>query len=770
MPVTIKRGGLKFRDASSGEYIDVDVVGERKTSEQIADIEAAGAAERSAIQTKGEQTRASIPADYTDLSDSVGDLKSAFDSVSEQIESVEVTQSLNTSYVGVTVERVNENTIKIYGTSTAARRILCLNGQNNVATSSTSFSKTLDANTYAVSVSATGYTSEQNIFSWQYTYTTFANAVTVVTLASPNDIINLSQDAMFGLTFSTGADFGTSENATYITINVKRYIAKDEVARSELAETIRYTVQTLTEEQEAQARDNIDCVGNDTLYKYNFYDALAFGNGESGLYKGITYTRNDDNSWTISGTATALSFRNIINSTTEIPRFIIPGRKYKFLFNGGTIPVRLFVYKNGSSIFAETYTQDFEYTFPTDMDGVIVRYQIENGTAISPEVTVKYTFVPETVTSIDNQYTYNTTVEQTVQQISNTYDLNVSPSITTDDHGWLMAVDTNTSSETGKTDMTAAIMAMLTETGYCHLSEGIFYVSGNIDMPSRSTLCGCGKTTIIRLLQSVSSGYAIKMTSLNTLKDLCVSGAYSAPSAWTQTRTGILFAANQDGQEGTTQYETDRCLMNNVWVENFTDSGIKCHNTSQSVRKGLYANNVMTAACWCGLNIDYNSEFNKFTNVLTSQCVIGCTNNGGNNVFTACTFHGASIGFKVDGTQPNSAHGTINGCTFCHAGSNSGSAITMTGIDNGFVISDSQIWHNSIDLTNCSGIVFSGCEFGRTTNSGVPINISGGNTIMFNGCVFMLDSTYTPNINITNNTKVKFDGCYGSESGNIIYG
>lgn len=78
MPITIKRGGLKFRDASSDDYIDVDVVGERKTSEQIADIEAAGAAERSAIQAKGEQTRASIPADYTDLSDSVDGLNSAF--------------------------------------------------------------------------------------------------------------------------------------------------------------------------------------------------------------------------------------------------------------------------------------------------------------------------------------------------------------------------------------------------------------------------------------------------------------------------------------------------------------------------------------------------------------------------------------------------------------------------------------------------------------------------------------------------------------------
>lgn len=706
----------------------------------------------------------------TTARNSIEDLKSAFDSVSDTVESVSVTQSLNNTYVGITIERVSQNTLKIYGVSNAARRILCLNGQNAVRTTSTAFSKTLDANAYDISVNATGYAAESNIFSWQYTYTTFANAVTVVSLANPIAFISLSQDAMFGLTFGSNANFGTSENPTFITINVQRYTAKDEVAREESSETVRYSSQTLTSEQKAQARKNVDCVGNDTLYKYNFYDAVALGDGESGTYKGVTYTRNADNSWTISGTATALSFRNIINSSSEIPRFIIPGRKYKFLFNGGTIPVRLFVYKNGTMFFAETYTQDFEYTFPTDMDGVIIRYQIENGTVISSAITVKYTFVPETVTSIDNRYTYNTTVEQTVRQISNTYDLNVSPSITTDDHGWLMAVDTNTSSETGKTDMTAAIMAMLTETGYCHLSEGIFYVSGNIDMPSGSTLCGCGKATIIRFLQSVSEGYVIKMTSLNTLKDLCVSGGYSAPSAWTQTRTGILFAANQDGQEGSTQFDTDRCLMDDVWVENFTDSGIKCHNTTRNFRKGLYATNIMMASCWCGLNIDYNSEFNKFTHLLTSQCVIGCINNGGNNVFTACTFHGASIGFSVDGTQPNSAHGTINGCTFCHAGSNSGSAITMTGVDYGFVISDCQIWYNSIDLTNCSGILFSGCEFGRTTSSGVPINISGGNTIMFNGCVFMLDSTYTPNINITNNTKVKFDACYGSESGNIIDG
>ena len=95
--------------------------------------------------------------------------------------------------------------------------------------------------------------------------------------------------------------------------------------------------------------------------------------------------------------------------------------------------------------------------------------------------------------------------------IENTYNISCSPQITTDTNGWLQAVDTDTSSESGKTDMTASIMAMLNSTGYCHLGPGIFYVSGNIDMPAGSMLEGCGKQTIIRLLQSVTDGYIVRM-------------------------------------------------------------------------------------------------------------------------------------------------------------------------------------------------------------------------------------------------------------------
>lgn len=337
--------------------------------------------------------------------------------------------------------------------------------------------------------------------------------------------------------------------------------------------------------------------------------------------------------------------------------------------------------------------------------------------------------------------------------------------------GWLRSVDRDTSSETGKTDMTASIMAMLNSTGYCHLGEGIFYVSGNIDMPEGSRLCGCGEASEIRLLSSVASGYAIKMEKFCTISNIKLSGSYSSISVSTEgTRTGILFSANNDGSEGATAYDSELCMIDNVWIENFSGSGIKCHNSSMNIRKGLYATNVRIVSCYVGINIDYISEFNKFTNICVSACRYGCVNNGGNNVFTACTFHATLIGFYIDGTQPNAAHGTINGCTFCHVGSNDGVAFKADDVASGFIVANSQFWYNSIELTNCQGVLFDGCMFGRGVDSDSPsscatIAITGGNLALFSGCMFHLDATRPPKITITNNTKTVFSGCYGTESG-----
>lgn len=351
--------------------------------------------------------------------------------------------------------------------------------------------------------------------------------------------------------------------------------------------------------------------------------------------------------------------------------------------------------------------------------------------------------------------------------ITNTYNITTYPTITTDSNGWLRSVDTDTQDESYKTDMTGAIMSMLTDTGYCHLGEGIFYVSGNIDMPAGSVLCGCGDKSQIRLLQSTETGYCVKLTDYSTIKDVSFSGSYSSITPTSLgTRDAIHFVG---GYSSDPQVRCSHCVLDNVIVRDFSGNGIFCDETSISPKDGLYAINCYLENCYAGVNINRYSEFHKFTNICTDGCYYGVINNGGNNVFTSSTFRASQIGFYIDGTSPNNAHGTINGCTFCHIGGNTGSAITFNGITAGFLVANCQFWYNSIDLTNSSGIVFDGCEFGGgITGSGASINISGGNTIMFDGCVFMDDVDKPPVITIANNTKVKFVGCYGSVSGNAI--
>lgn len=785
MSVIIKSTEMNYKDPTTGEYTGINVLAEKKTSEFL-----------DAIDVKGETVISDIPASYDDLNNiiaesydatktyNIGDCVRYYDgtndklykcivstendsswvdshwvevvacneisAISEGFDAAAITEDLSLTGSGVTINSIND-TLQIYGTASAARRVCFLNGQNSIKTTTSSFAMTLEAGTYIFTTDQVGYESKYLI---EGTYTTFANKFTIASSAGKETVITFTDPVMIAYTTIVNRNYGTSENPTYFSINIKKVTAVDLVARD--------------------AIENLDVVDMDTLYKYNFYDAIecsdTYEPGYTRTTAGVTYVKNVNGSWTVTGTATSNNaFTNLIAYSLEpTQRYIIPGRKYKCSFNGGHIPIRIYFYY-GEQYDTYIYDNDFEIVIPLNITKFTLRFEVLSGTTVNE--TVKYSFIPETVTSIDNYYTYNNEITKETQEFYNTYNITASPQITTDTNGWLQAVDTDSSDETGKTDMAPAIMTMLNATGYCHLGEGIFYISGNIDMPEKSMLCGCGNKTIIRLLSSVSSGYCIKISATNTISDLSVSGGYSAPSHSTEgTRNGILFQANCDGTEGATQYTTVHCMMNNIWVSNFSGSGIKCHNTSQIYRHGLHAINVICTQCWCGLNIDYLSEFNKFTHLLTGLCTIGCINNGGNNVFTACTFYGTTIAFYVDGTQTNSAHSTINGCTFCHSGSNSGSAITMENVTAGFIISSSQIWYNSIDLDNCTGIAFIGCEFGRGTTSGrgAKITINGGNLVLFNGCLFMNDENYPPEITITNNSKVHFSACYGSASGEPI--
>lgn len=346
--------------------------------------------------------------------------------------------------------------------------------------------------------------------------------------------------------------------------------------------------------------------------------------------------------------------------------------------------------------------------------------------------------------------------------IENTYNITCSPQITTDSNGWLQAEDTDTQSESGKTDMTAAIMTMLNSTGYCHLGPGIFYVSGNIDMPEGSKLEGCGEDTIIRLLQSVSTGYCVRVGKYCTVKDIKFSGGYSssAPSSATLgTRNAIICIANADGEEAD-QPIVEPNLITGCWFEGFSGSAVYQHNTGGGVRGAITMSDCFIRHCGAGINIDYYSEYCKYNHIITEQCYYACINNGGNNVFTGCTFHG-TIGFLMDnsdGDAANPAHGSCIGCTFNHidnwnhpADLGGGDAVKVISNPHGFLFDGCQFWYSAVKIKNSRGMTFTGCLFGG--NSPV-IKVEGSYGAFFNGCTFQ----NAPSLEV--NSATKMDNCY----------
>lgn len=73
MSVTIKSTEMSYKDPNSGNYVGINVLAEKKTSQLIHSIAEAGASERLAIEAKGETVISDIPASYDDLNNIIAD-------------------------------------------------------------------------------------------------------------------------------------------------------------------------------------------------------------------------------------------------------------------------------------------------------------------------------------------------------------------------------------------------------------------------------------------------------------------------------------------------------------------------------------------------------------------------------------------------------------------------------------------------------------------------------------------------------------------------
>ena len=344
------------------------------------------------------------------------------------------------------------------------------------------------------------------------------------------------------------------------------------------------------------------------------------------------------------------------------------------------------------------------------------------------------------------------------QNYENTYNIACSPEITADTNNYLASTGDTT-------DRTADIQAMLSATGVCHLGPGLFIVSG-IDIPSYASLIGSGNSTMIRLNEDVSTGYAIKLQNQSSVSKLRVSGSLNAPtlSSTVGTRHGIVFTGNftPDNPSGTTYR---RSMINEVVISNFTGSGILCSKTGTPYNANLLISDVFILQCNAGINIDFYSEFHRISNCAVTGCYYGCIDNGGNNNFSNCDFSGNRIGIFIDNSTDqsvNNSHGTFSGCSINHSFSdggvmNEGTAIKLLKANLGEIFTGLQVFYGSIELDECIGIRFNSCNIG----SDVPITITDSTVVTFTDCTFKEapDSESSP-VTQSGNTALVFTGCY----------
>ena len=153
----------------------------------------------------------------------------------------QITPNLHDTLNGLGFYKDTIDTVKFYGSATANRRILFLNGQKTVKAAADAFERTLPAGKYKISLSSSGaQTLGWSGFVINYSYTTFSGGETLAS-ADGNYEIEFTSPVMIGISVSTGINYGTESNPSYLTIVIKRETAVDEIARAELGQGLKAT-------------------------------------------------------------------------------------------------------------------------------------------------------------------------------------------------------------------------------------------------------------------------------------------------------------------------------------------------------------------------------------------------------------------------------------------------------------------------------------------------------------------------------------------------
>ena len=314
-----------------------------------------------------------------------------------------------------------------------------------------------------------------------------------------------------------------------------------------------------------------------------------------------------------------------------------------------------------------------------------------------------------------------------------------------------------------KTDMKGAIEEKLREHGSCMLGCGEYYVSG-IEMPEGSTVMGLGYASKLILLSDIESGYTVKMSSYCTVKDLAVLGSPERLPRPTElgNRHGIAFVGTATHENYSNQPR--HSIINSCFISSFSGGGITCVDTGYHTSSSITASDCHIYSCGAAINIPHFSEYHEFTNMLCTDSLYGCINNGGNNVFVNCGFNSNTTGFVIDnrdGQSINNSHGSAVGCTFNHTDKNRGIGILLIGVNCGYVFTGCQVFYSKIVCDGCDRINFNAINYGRDQE----IILKNSKLTLFQNSFFKISPTLTKD----ETSEVKFINCFTAEGEPISF-
>lgn len=133
--------------------------------------------------------------------------------------------------------------------------------------------------------------------------------------------------------------------------------------------------------------DIADASSRRELLNRNSFNILVNATHHSGTGGGVTWTWNDDDSITVSGTATADSGRLLCGSANSIPEGIIPGETYYVKFSGEIVYLQIKEYVDETNTKTYRLYNDTVITVPENVTGYRIALYVANGNEVNETVT-----------------------------------------------------------------------------------------------------------------------------------------------------------------------------------------------------------------------------------------------------------------------------------------------------------------------------------------------------------------------------------------------